>query len=113
MGRYGPRCPRVCPGSGSSGFWPANAANETRPAARTAIKDDAKIIAQGVVREAAWIITDDADTLYKWAQKLFTDGRSKMRPIKLDDGFNPAFFEPDGQLKMEYDPSREQDQEGT
>ena len=30
---------------------------------RTAIKDDVKIIAQGIVKDAAWIITDDADNL--------------------------------------------------
>jgi hypothetical protein len=77
------------------------------PGERIAIKDDAKIIAQGIVQNAGWIITDDADTLYKWAERIRTDGKSEMRPIKLDDGFDPSFFEPNGQRKIDYGTSQE------
>ena len=79
---------------------------------RVAVKDDAKIIAQGIVHDAAWIITDDADTLFKWAQKLRTEGKSKVRPIKLEDGFDASFLEPDGQRRMEYGASPEEPDDG-
>jgi hypothetical protein len=80
---------------------------------RTSVKDDVKIIAQGIVKDAAWIITDDADTLFKWAEKLKREGKSKMRPIKLEDGFDPSFLEPDGQRKIAYDESQKDDENET
>ena len=74
---------------------------------RTAIKDDVKIIAQGIVKDAAWIITDDADTLYKFAHALKSEGKSGMHPIKLEDGFDVSHFEPNRQHKIEYDPAQD------
>lgn len=69
---------------------------------RVAVKDDVKIIAQAIVKDAAWIITDDAGTLYKYVKRLKTDGSTKLQPIKLEDGFDPAHFEPERQYKMPF-----------
>jgi predicted nucleic acid-binding protein len=59
---------------------------------RDALKDDVKIIAQVIVKEAAYAITDDSRTFYKYAQQLVQTGAAAFRPIKLEDGFDPAFF---------------------
>jgi predicted nucleic acid-binding protein len=67
---------------------------------RDALKDDVKIIAQAMVKDAAWIITDDKDTLYKFARELTTAGKATFRAIKLEDGFELAFFDPNGQRQL-------------
>ena len=59
---------------------------------RTALKDDVKIIAQVIVKDAAYAITDDSRTFYKYAQQLVQTGAAAFHPIKLEDGFDPAFF---------------------
>lgn len=64
---------------------------------RSALKDDIKIIAQAVVKDAAWIITDDTRLFYRFAESLRTDGTAAFRPIKLEDGFDRAFFDSAGQ----------------
>ena len=70
---------------------------------RDAMKDDVKIIAQGIVKDAAWVITDDADSLYKYADRLRSAGKSKVHPIKLADGFDVSHFDPAHQHDMPYD----------
>jgi predicted nucleic acid-binding protein len=70
---------------------------------RAALKDDVKIIAQAIVKDAAWIITDDASTLYKFALKLKSQGKSKVHPIKLEDGFDESHFDPARQYNMPYE----------
>lgn len=67
---------------------------------RDALKDDVKIIAQAMVRDAAWIITDDTRSFYKFARELRLTGKATFRPIKLEDGFDPAFFDPIGQRQL-------------
>jgi hypothetical protein len=69
-------------------------------ATRDALKDDVKIIAQAIVKDAAWIITDDTRSLYKFAQGLKTAGAAKFRVIKLADGFDVASFDPQGQRRL-------------
>lgn len=59
---------------------------------RDALKDDVKIIAQAAVKDAAFLITDDSNTFYKFAEALVTSGMAHFRPIKLEDGFDLAFF---------------------
>lgn len=70
---------------------------------RDALKDDVKILAQALVKDAAWIITDDTRSLYKFAQELKTVGTAKFRTIKLDSGFDVSFFDPQGQRQFDYD----------
>lgn len=59
---------------------------------RDALKDDVKIIAQAIVKDAAMVITDDTRTFFKFAQQLVQAGTATFRPIKLEDGFDLAFF---------------------
>jgi predicted nucleic acid-binding protein len=77
---------------------------DRKKASRVALKDDVKIIAQAIVKDAAWIITDDTQSLYKFADDLKTRGQASFRPIKLEDGFDPSYFEPDGQHQMTFEP---------
>jgi predicted nucleic acid-binding protein len=77
---------------------------------RTALKDDVKIIAQAIEKDAAWIITDDTKTFYKFAAKLKSEGKASFRPIKLEDAFDHAVFEPDGQSMLPYDEKPDEDE---
>ena len=70
---------------------------------RDALKDDVKIIAQAMVKDAAWIITDDTRSFYKFAHQLTAAGKATFRPIKLEDGFDLSFFEPSGQRQLSFD----------
>ena len=68
---------------------------------RVALKDDLKIIAQAIVKDAAYLITDDNDTFYRYATRLTTIGQSTFKAIKLEDGFDRSFFRPNGQRDFE------------
>jgi predicted nucleic acid-binding protein len=71
---------------------------------RDALKDDVKIIAQAFVKDAGYVITDDTRTFYRYAQQLATSGVANFKPIKLEDGFDPAFFN-GGQCEFSFDDS--------
>ena len=58
---------------------------------------------QAMVKDAAWIITDDTRSFYKFARELTVAGKATFRPIKLEDGFNLAFFDPAGQRQLGFD----------
>ena len=70
---------------------------------RDALKDDVKIIAQAMVKDAAWIITDDTRSFYKFARELIVAGQATFRAIKLEEGFDVAFFDPAGQRQLCWD----------
>ena len=70
-----------------------------------ALKDDVKIIGQGIVKAAQFLITDDTKTFYRYAFNLQQAGKSPCKPIKLEDGFDLSFFEPDGQAILNFDSS--------
>lgn len=70
---------------------------------RDALKDDVKIIAQAMVKEAALIITDDKHSLFKFARELVKAGKATFHPIKLEDGFDLAHFDPNGQRQLSFD----------
>lgn len=57
-------------------------------APRDALKDDFKIIAQAEVRKVAYLITDDADTMYKYCKSLKEAGQVSFDAIRLQDGFD-------------------------
>ncbi|HEY8380388.1 MAG TPA: hypothetical protein VIK91_28085 [Nannocystis sp.] len=80
------------------------AKQRNRDAPRDAVKDDIKIIAQALVTGAQWIITDDASSFYKLAcvaaDMAATTSTSKLCPIKLEDGYDPSFFEPGRQRRL-------------
>ena len=55
-----------------------------------------------MVKDAKWIITDDTQTLYRFAKKLKDAGKAELRPIKLEDGFDPSLLDPDGQHSLPF-----------
>jgi hypothetical protein len=61
------------------------------------LKDDIKIIAQAAVIEAEFAITDDSQTFYRYCQRLTESGEVQFKAIKLEDGFDRAFFDSGGQ----------------
>lgn len=64
---------------------------------RAALKDDVKIIAQAIVKNAAYIITDDQNSFHRFAVRAIEEGRAGFRAIKLSDGFDRAFIDANGQ----------------
>jgi len=64
---------------------------------RVAIKDDVKIIAQAMIRDAQHVITEDTDSLARMASELKRSGRVGFKTICLKDGFDRSFFDPNGQ----------------
>jgi predicted nucleic acid-binding protein len=64
---------------------------------RDALKDDIKIIAQAAVAEAQFVVTDDGRSFYKYCEAFKSVGEIAFQCIKLEDGFDRAYFTPDGQ----------------
>ena len=64
---------------------------------RDALKDDVKILAQAAVQDAAWVITDDTKSFFKFARRLADESVAGFQPIKLEDGFDLSHFQPGGQ----------------
>ncbi len=64
---------------------------------RAAIKDDMKIIAQAVICDAQYLLSEDADTLIRIATELKAAGKVEFRPICLKDGFDRSFLDANGQ----------------
>lgn len=64
---------------------------------RGALKDDVKIIAQATVAEAEFVITDDTKSFYRYCKSFEDAGEIQFRTIKLEDGFDSAFFDPNRQ----------------
>lgn len=64
---------------------------------RDVIKDDVKIIAQAIVKDAEYVITDDRSTFHRYAENLRKQNEVIFKSICLADGFDRAFFAPDGQ----------------
>ena len=64
---------------------------------RQALKDDFKIIGHASARQFGYLITDDADTMFRYCEELHRQGRISVRGIKLQAGFSLEPFTPDGQ----------------
>lgn len=64
---------------------------------RAALKDDIKIIAQAAVAEMQYVITDDTESFSRYCEVLKAHGEVDFKTIKLEDGFDSAFFDPNGQ----------------
>ncbi|MEO7798692.1 MAG: hypothetical protein ABIY47_13315 [Opitutaceae bacterium] len=67
---------------------------------RQALKDDFKIIGHAEARHYGYLITDDADTMYRYCEGLRKHGSLHVRGIKLQDGFSLEPFTPDGQSDL-------------
>lgn len=59
---------------------------------RDALKDDVKIIAQAARVEAAFVITDDSGSFFRFCEAFKTTRKVEFKALKLEDGFDPAFF---------------------
>lgn len=71
--------------------------------ARDALKDDFKLLGQAKAYDLAFVITEDASSLYKFCNRLRSvpENGLKTRPIKLEDGFDRSHFDPAGQHDFE------------
>jgi predicted nucleic acid-binding protein len=86
-------------------IWNALGARDSGDA-RGAIRDDVKLIAQADHESIAFIITEDASTLFKYCERLRSAGSVKVRAVKLEDGFNANAFRMDGQKELDLDDSK-------
>lgn len=68
---------------------------------RSALKDDFKLLGQVKANAIAWVITEDAGSLYRFCEQLRTQRRLPARPIKLEDGFDRSHFDAAGQRDFE------------
>jgi hypothetical protein len=67
---------------------------------RAVVKDDVKIIAQALRENIPFILTEDANTFYKYCERLRTNHDLNIRAIKLVDGFDPSALRLDGQTDI-------------
>jgi hypothetical protein len=68
---------------------------------RDALKDDFKLLGQVKSNDIAFLITEDARSLYKFCQELRGKHVLATRAIKLADGFDRSYFDPAGQHDFE------------
>lgn len=71
--------------------------------ARDALKDDFKLLGQAKSNDLAFVITEDATSLYRFCDELRTKRALATRAIKLEDGFDRSHFDPAGQHDFETD----------
>jgi len=64
---------------------------------RSVVKDDIKIIAQALCENIPFILTDDANTFYKYCERLHNIHNLDIRAIKLADRFDLSALRLDGQ----------------
>ena len=69
--------------------------------ARDAVKDDFKMIAQAVVEQCGFIITEDRNTLAKYSDRLREEGKLDARVIILEDGYDEALVNPENQRYLD------------
>jgi hypothetical protein len=66
---------------------------------RVRFKDDLKLIAQCDVEGITHVLTEDANTLTKYVERLSASGRIQTRCILLNVGFDASWFS-DGQRSL-------------
>ncbi len=64
---------------------------------RQSLKDDVKIIAQAITKDAAFVITDDKNSFHRYSLRLIESGVAVFKAISLADGFDSSHFDPHGQ----------------
>jgi len=70
---------------------------KTDGADRQSLKDDLKIIGQAHARNFGFVITDDAETMFRYCESLRKAGRTHLRGIRLQDGFSLEALTHNGQ----------------
>jgi hypothetical protein len=56
---------------------------------RSVVRNDLKILAQAQIEECSIILTEDANTLTRWAERLNSSNHCRVSSILLKDGFRP------------------------
>lgn len=56
---------------------------------RSVVRNDLKILAQAQIEECSVILTEDANTLTRWAEKLGSSAHCRVSSVLLKDGFRP------------------------
>jgi hypothetical protein len=67
---------------------------------RHVVRDDIKLISQASREGINFLLTEDEKTLYNHCELLRRRGASAVRAIKLVDGFDISYMNPDGQLDI-------------
>jgi hypothetical protein len=68
---------------------------------RDALKDDFKLLGQVKARDIAFVITEDAKSLFRFCRELREARKLSARAIKLEDGFDKSHFDAAGQHDFE------------
>lgn len=64
---------------------------------RDSLKDDFKLLGQAKARDIAFMLTEDARTLYRYCTELKNAYKLTTKAVKLVDGFDKSHFAPGGQ----------------
>jgi len=56
---------------------------------RSVVRNDLKILAQAQIEECSIILTEDANTLTRWAERLRSSNHCRVSSLLLKDGFRP------------------------
>lgn len=65
---------------------------------RAVVRDDVKLIAQAHHERIGFLLTDDSSTLYKYCERLRSQGLIQTRAIAMKDGFVANWVREDGQI---------------
>ncbi len=68
---------------------------------RTVVRDDLKLLAQADKESIQTILTEDANTLHKYCDRLRKQGLLRVRTVLLKDGFDPNGLRDDGQRGLD------------
>ena len=69
---------------------------------RAVVRDDLKLLAQADKESTPIILTEDAQTLHKYCNRLREQGILRTRTILLADGFDPSGLRDDGQRGLSF-----------
>ncbi len=69
---------------------------------RAVVRDDLKLLAQADKESIPIILTEDAQTLHKYCNRLREQGILRTRTILLADGFDPSGLRDDGQRGLSF-----------
>lgn len=64
---------------------------------RSIVRNDIKLLAQAHHEGIGFILTEDANTLWKYCERLRQSGTVQTRALKLVDGFDASMLREDGQ----------------
>jgi predicted nucleic acid-binding protein len=56
---------------------------------RSVVRNDLKILAQAQIEECSVILTEDSNTLTRWADRLRSSDHCRISSLLLKDGFRP------------------------